>query len=372
MLIHKVNTFSASVMERSIIGTGSRKLNDGWLRLLGIPMAASVITLFFYSEEWILNGHSFTFCFLTYFTITTLTWYLNRFIILYFRKTYSSIEFTGKRIFFQLLTSFTLSSLLSLSISWIFDISGYWGKQLKWQDYVYNLIIHLLFVFTISGIYEAVFYFAHWRISVRETEALKKANLISQFESLKNQVSPHFLFNSLNTLSSLIEENPQTAVRFVNQLSKVYRYLLQSNEKELTSIKEELAFLESYVFLLKTRFNDGLILNVKLNEQVLATLIPPLTLQILIENAVKHNIISAKSPLTIEISCDDAENIRISNNKQKKIINVASNGVGLSNISAKYKLLNKPAIQINDGQQEFIVSLPIIKFKEDESTNYRR
>jgi sensor histidine kinase YesM len=361
MLTYKVNTFSASERMKESKAALISSLNDGWLRLLGIPSVAFVITFFFYSEEWIVKGHAFSFCYLTFLAVTTFIWYLNRFILLYFRRTYTSIDATGRRIAIQLFTSLIASAVLSLGISWLFDWSEYWGRSLFWQDYLYNLIVILIFVVTISGIYEAIFYFARWRFSVRETEELKKANLQSQFESLKNQVSPHFLFNSLNTLSSLIEENPETAIRFVNQLSKVYRYLLQSNEKELTTIKEELEFLDAYIFLLKTRFGDGLKMTKELPDEFLSTLIPPLTLQILIENAVKHNIVSASNPLHIEVKSCKEEQICVVNNKQKKTINVASNGLGLANIAAKYKLLNKPAIRIDDGATEFIVSLPIIK-----------
>lgn len=347
-------------MRKAIVSTAD-KLQDGWLRVIGIPLLAFISTFFFYSEEWIKYSNSFLFCFLSFLVVTSLVWYINRFILLYFRKTYASIEFTGRRILVQLVTSLAACGILSFVISWFYDVSSYWGRSLLWQDYLFDLLVVFIFVFLIAGIYEGVFFFSHWRMSVIETEELKKANLQSQFESLKNQVSPHFLFNSLNTLSSLIEENPETAIRFVNQLSKVYRYLLQSNEKELTTIKDELEFLDSYIFLLKTRFGEGLNFKVILPEEYLNSLIPPLTLQILVENAVKHNVVAAAKPLSIELRCNNEDIICVSNNKQKKIINVTSHGLGLANISAKYKLLNKPAIQVNDGLDEFIVSLPIIK-----------
>lgn len=336
------------------------KLNDGWLRIIGIPVVALLITFFFYSEEWIIRGHSFSFCFLTSLSVTTIIWYLIRSILLYFRRTYTTIENTGRRILIQLFSSVVASAIVSVMISWFYDLTGYWSRSLVWQDYLYNLFVIEIFVLSISGIYEGVFYFARWRFSVRETEELKKANLQSQFESLKNQVSPHFLFNSLNTLSSLIEENPATAIRFVNQLSKVYRYLLQSNEKELTTVKDELDFLDAYFFLLKTRFGEGLSIHIDLPDELMSSLIPPLTFQILIENAVKHNIVSSVNPLVIEIRENADKLIEIVNNKQKKTINVASNGLGLTNIAAKYKLLNKPSIRIDDGHKEFIVCLPVI------------
>lgn len=288
-------------------------------------------------------------------------WYVNRLILLNFRRRFPEIEDTNKRIPLQLLASMLVSAVASLIISWFYDLTSFWGRTLLWQDYLYNIFVISIFVFLVSGIYEASFYFARWRVTVKEAEELKKANLMSQLESLKNQVSPHFLFNSLNTLSSLIEENQEQAVKFVNQLSRVYRYLLQSNEKQLTTVKDELDFLQAYFFLLKTRFGEGLTLTIDLPEEVYLSSIPPLTLQILLENAVKHNIVSVSKPLVITISSCDADHICVENNLQKKTLNVASNGMGLTNIAAKYKLLNKPAIDIDNRVGTFKVTLPLIK-----------
>ena len=150
------------------------------------------------------------------------------------------------------------------------------------------------------------------------------------------------------------------AVKFVNQLSKVYRYLLQSNDKELTSLKDEIDFLDSYIFLLKTRFGEGFTVNMQISDEMLTTLIPPLTLQILVENAVKHNVVSIHKPLNISIASLESGTIAVVNNLQKKTINVASTGTGLANIVAKYRLLNKPPIRIEEGSNEFSVTLPII------------
>lgn len=360
MLSFKVNTFSPSMttIEQKPILTN--KLRDGWLLLIGIPVVAFLLTFLFYSDEWLEFGNSFAFSFFTRLATTTIIWFINREVLLYYRRKYPSIEMILKRIFLQLTTSIIVTTFISLATSWFYDITHYWGRVITWQDMVYSLVLSYLFVLTISGIYETAYYFAHWRLSVKETEELKKANLQSQFESLKSQVSPHFLFNSLNTLSSLIEENPDTAVKFVNQLSKVYRYLLQSNDKELITVKEEIDFLEAYIFLLKTRFDEGFAVDMNIPEEILATSIPPLTLQILVENAVKHNVVSMTRPLIIKITSMEAGTISVINNIQKKTINVASTGMGLSNISAKYKLLNKPTINIEENSLEFSVTLPII------------
>jgi LytS/YehU family sensor histidine kinase len=210
-------------------------------------------------------------------------------------------------------------------------------------------------------IYETTFFFSKWKQSVRETEELKKSNLQSQLDSLKNQVSPHFLFNSLNTLSSLIEEDQTQAVQFVNELSRVYRYLLQSNDKELTPLRDELSFLNAYFFLLKTRFGEAIQMEISINDEFMSYLIPPLTLQILVENAVKHNIVSQSKPLLIEVVYEGNEQMSVANNIQKKTVHVASNGMGLANISAKFKLLNQPEIVINTDNNKFKITLPLLK-----------
>lgn len=337
------------------------RLNDGWLRLIGIPLVAFIATFFFYSEHWLQQGFTFGYSYMISLCTATMIWYINRVVLLKFRRRFPEIEDTNKRIFLQFLASLVISAIASLVISWFYDLTLFWGRPMGKMDYVYNVFVISIFVFLVSGIYEASFYFARWRVSVTEADELKKANLQSQLESLKNQVSPHFLFNSLNTLSSLIEENQEQAVKFVNQLSRVYRYLLQSNEKELTTVKDELDFLNAYFFLLKTRFGDGLSLEINLPDDMYGSSIPPLTLQILVENAVKHNIVSVSKPLQITIAACEDDLICVSNNLQKKTLNVVSNGMGLTNIAAKYKLLNKPAIVIDDQSGYFRVTLPLIK-----------
>ena len=165
----------------------------------------------------------------------------------------------------------------------------------------------------------------------------------------------------MNTLSSLIEEDQTQAVQFVNELSRVYRYLLQSNDKELTTIKDEISFLNAYFFLLKTRFGEAIQMEINIAEDFMSYLIPPLTLQILVENAVKHNIVSLSKPLLIEVNFEESDQLSVSNNIQKKIVHVASNGLGLANISAKFKLLNQPEIIIDTNNNKFKVTLSLLK-----------
>jgi hypothetical protein len=336
-----------------------QQLNDRWLRLAGIPVLALVAALFFYSEFWLQNNYTFGQAFLIALINTAIYWETNRRIMLFFRARYPSFSQTAGRMFRQFAVSTIVSVLICILLSYIEDITQVWGRSLVWQDYIFNCFVVLIFVYFSLGVYESLYYFRKWRQSLTETEKLKKANLQSQFDSLKNQVNPHFLFNSLNTLSSLIEEDPEQAVKFVDHLSKVYRYLLQNNEKELITLREEINFLETYFFLLKVRFGDGITLNNTIPVEYSESLIPPLTLQILVENAVKHNVVSPSRPLTIQISIQD-ETICVSNNLQVKTIPVPSNGMGLTNISAKYKLLNQPEMIIIPTEKDFSVQIPLI------------
>lgn len=221
-----------------------------------------------------------------------------------------------------------------------------------------NLIANLLSV----GIDESTYSMKKWRENTLEKEQLEKINVQSQLESLKNQVNPHFLFNSLNSLSSLIDEEPEKAEQFVDEMAKVYRYLLQTNEDVLTTLDIELGFIQSYYHLLKTRYGAGIQLNVDVAARDRTYQLPPLTLQMLVENAVKHNVIHAGRPLLIEIRTTDADQLLVRNNYQRRTGGrIASNQVGLSNISAKYRLLAQSDLIVLSDDDHFTVILPLLK-----------
>jgi len=192
-------------------------------------------------------------------------------------------------------------------------------------------------------------------------QQLKQEMTEVQMRALQVQISPHFLFNSLNTLSSLITDDPDRAERFVDEMSNVYRYLLQANDRELTTLATEMRFIQSYYHLLKTRYGHGIILTIDIADTYLTYQLPPLTLQLLIENAVKHNVVSADRPLTIRITTDGTKSLCIRNNIQRKIGNQqASTQKGLLNIMEKYRLLNQPPIQITETDESFDVILQLI------------
>jgi hypothetical protein len=181
----------------------------------------------------------------------------------------------------------------------------------------------------------------------------------AKFETLKNQIDPHFLFNSLNVLSSLIEENPKNAQRFTTALSKVYRYVLEQKDKDLVPIEEELAFAKTYMNLLQMRFENSLTYEVLAENVDSEAKVVPLSLQLLLENAVKHNIISEPKPLHIKIYIEN-DALVIQNNFQKKAVLQDGQGVGIKNIISRYHIITDRKVTIEQNENTFTVKLPIL------------
>lgn len=211
-----------------------------------------------------------------------------------------------------------------------------------------------------TAVFEATYLLKKWKSSLIEAEKSKKASLQSELDNLKSQVNPHFLFNSLNSLSALISEDQQKAEDFLYEMCRVYRYLLQNNEHELTAVHVEVAFLKSYFYLLKTRYEAAIQLDINIPQQYSNYQIPPFTLQMLIENAVKHNVIMETNPLIIQVYTNDNEELVVRNNQQAKSVSVQSNKIGLQNIQRKYQLLSQRSVTIVPGDQYFTVTLPLI------------
>ena len=196
--------------------------------------------------------------------------------------------------------------------------------------------------------------------SVEEKEMLQQLSMEQEFDTLKSQVNPHFLFNCFNTLSSLISEDKQKAETFLNELSKVYRYLLRNNEDGLSTVGNEVKFIQSYYRLLQTRHGDAVQINMEIDKRYEPYLLPPLSLQLLVENVVKHNVLSKNKPLEIDIFTTAGNKLVVNNNLQRRTIKAPSNKVGLENIKAKYNLLKQPGFQVMEDEKNFTVVLPLI------------
>ena len=221
------------------------------------------------------------------------------------------------------------------------------------------------FAIMISAIGHARGFMAAWKNStkkevVEQKLIAKSAN--AQFESLKNQLDPHFLFNSLNVLDSLIEENPVQAQRFTNSMSKIYRYVLEQKDKELVSVEEEIDFAKTYCELLKTRFEDAVTFDFNISEEDKKGFVVPLSLQLLLENSIKHNFATSSKPLNIKIFTEKG-NLIIENNLQTRELPNTSTGVGLANIVSRYNLLTERNVFVEKSEAFFRVKLPILTEK---------
>ncbi|HEX2627406.1 MAG TPA: histidine kinase, partial [Chitinophagaceae bacterium] len=242
-----------------------------------------------------------------------------------------------------------------------YDYINLGGMLVKMDNYAWVLSVGIICNLLATSFNEGAAFFEKWRKVVDEAEQLKKENLQSQLEGLKGQVNPHFLFNSLNSLSSLISEDPDKAEKFLDEMSKVYRYLLRTNEDGLTTLEAEMQFIQSYFHLLKTRYGDGLDMETIIDNRYLEYQLPPLTLQMLVENAVKHNMILKDRPLRILIMTTNSGRLVVSNNLQRKDRMVSSNKVGLTNIVNKYRLMKQEEISVRDDGKEFAVVVPLIQ-----------
>ncbi len=223
-----------------------------------------------------------------------LSWESGRLLVIRVQAAIPGIRSWRKRFRLLLVTGLPLACTTAFIGHLVSICTGFY-PQMRIRDYSFIAGLHILCCSIVVGIYEGWYHLEQWKLLFVESEELKKTNLNSQYKFLKEQIHPHFLFNSLNTLTALIPTDASRAVQFVEEMSSVYRYLLQSNKNELTTFKEERTFLESYILLLRTRFEDALEIDVRVSPVFDQYLIPPFVLQLLIENAVKHNIAS-KAP----------------------------------------------------------------------------
>ena len=297
--------------------------------------------------------------------ITSSIWISSRYIIIWARKRYPLFREVKRRLWVQnsfiLLAALICNNVLgNLLDKYCETVAQARAIPLSELDILINSnAATILCTVLVVAIYESVYFINELRKSVEEKEMLKRESLQAQLSALRIQVNPHFLFNNLNTLSAVIPENPLQAVDFVQQLSKVYRHILEVKDEQSILLKEELEVLEAYAFLLKTRFGANLDISIRVAEEKLQQRIVPLSLQILMENAIKHNIVSSAKPLHIDI-CTKEGKLIVSNTLQKKNQWMESTGIGLDNIRNRYRLLGDRAVEVEEGPESFTVAIPLI------------
>jgi sensor histidine kinase YesM len=290
-------------------------------------------------------------------------WYSIRYLIFFTRKNLTQANF-GLRLSFQLV----ITSVVALAIIWILEKIGgkFFFEQLDFCcgydkfDEKNLYLISIIFAFLINTIYESFYLFLRLSETAIDSERYKKESAEARYQNLTSRLNPHFLFNSFNTLTTVVEEDPQKAVNYIKELSIVYRYVLSGQKLTWADLAAELKFTESYISLLKMRFEENLRVHMDICKDFLNYHILPMTLQLLIENAVKHNEISDSHPLDIEIICSQ-EKIIVTNNKQKRTIMPSTTKVGLHNISERYRFLVNKKVIIEDTEKTFTVKIPLIK-----------
>jgi LytS/YehU family sensor histidine kinase len=261
--------------------------------------------------------------------------------------------------FFAIMTALSFTAIF-----YGYDYFNFLGYQLNENRYQWVLVVGLVLNIFTTFLHEGVSGFEKWKATLTETEQLKREYIQSCLLGLKSQVNPHFLFNSLNSLSSLIHEDEKKAEDFLNEMSKVYRYLLRNNEEKLVKLNTELQFIQSYYYILRTRYGEGIQIDMNIEEKHKEMCIPPLTIQILLENAFNLNRISKDKPLIISITSLNDCWLQIKNNVQHKIgEDKELYEEGLENIVNKFKLLCQQTVRIRSTDGHRYIEMPLIKGK---------
>ena len=276
------------------------------------------------------------------------------------KKKYPGLPQTKTRILILALCIVPFMSFSVAIIFFLYDFFGILGYRLNYDDLKIGLLVGFCVNIIFETMYEADYVLEKYKESVEEKETFQQLSLQQEFDTLKSQVNPHFLFNCFNTLSSLIGEDKKKAESFLNELSKVYRYLLRNNEDGLSTVENEVKFIHSYYKLLQTRHGDAVKINVQIDKRYHSYLLPSLSLQLLVENVVKHNVLSRNKPLVIDIFTMAGNKLVVNNNLQRRAVKAPSNKVGLENIKAKYTLLKQNGFQVMEDGKNFTVVLPLI------------
>lgn len=338
----------------------SKKLKDLYYKIAGVPLLALLVL---YSYNLIAGNQklSWTFInFLSFCGITAVLWYVNRQVQYVIRKALFTIRSTGLRIVtrfgINVLVTYILTALMFRIWNLLIHKSAYNDTSIA------ALQVISIFLSILTGcIYEIVYLNKEKESDIIKIERTEKSKIQAQLDGLKNQVDPHFIFNSLNTLSYLISQNPDTARLFNDTLAKVYRYILVKKEKDLVMLKEEIEFASNYFYLLKIRYQTGLKMTIEFDDIITENyMLPPLSVQVLIENAIKHNHFTEKIPLDIKV-CVIPEKVTVTNNRNIKQFEIQSSQIGLKNLAERYMLITGSHINIQDGKEHFTVVLPLLK-----------
>lgn len=293
--------------------------------------------------------------------ITVGTWEAGRFLYPLFHKLPQKEELIIRNLLVYWMAAGVASGLFTVAVVFAFDrlfhhapIDLYNPLKLT---LTYALLINLLF----HLLHAVAYYMERYKNKQLEAEELLRMHTQAELQSIKSQVNPHFLFNNLNVLSALVLKQSQDANHFIEAFSNVYQYILRNQEKELIDLQQELDFLEPYIYLLQHRFPNSIQLNIQITPEARQLQVVPVALQMLVENAIKHNIVSPQQPLHIYITSSDKKQLVVTNNLQPKRNKAASGNVGLANIDQRYAITTGKHIEVQNDGQQFSVSIPLIQ-----------
>jgi sensor histidine kinase YesM len=338
-------------------------LNDRMVKLIGIPALGLLIP----NLTGLINNNLYTYaelcaCYTFFILIALLVWHGNLLLMYYVRKNYD----WNQRQYHKIIVSLFLVNIVYSGVIAGF-LLGVW-KAFSHETYsnngplVNSTLVIIIAACFITNIYEIIFLNREREYNLSRVEQLNIAKAQAELEALKNQIDPHFIFNSLNTLSFLITRDPQSARLYNDTLAKVYRYILSNKEKDLVILREEIEFVSNYFYLLKIRFGDAISMIIEFTDLSSEEfLIPPISLQALVENAIKHNEFNDRLPLTINVSISSAYVI-VKNLINPKNYSSPTSKIGLGNLENRYRLITKRNIIIENNFKSFTVKLPIIKF----------
>ena len=332
-----------------------------WISFFVLMPIIAVATCFvLFGSDWFTKLDLWLYGFMYMMAVGLFLWYLDVVLTRYIHDTFAAYQDTLKRI-----SALVIKQFVVISISTTLSIVGIMQLPVgeffpSTGQFIASIAIALAITLIAMVIWEGDYIVQQWKQSITENEKYTRLSLQGEFDVLKSQVNPHFLFNCFNTLSALITEDKQKAELFLDELSKVYRYLLRNNEDGMSTVRTELQFIRSYFQLLKTRHGDAIQLQIDIDKRYEEYLLPSLSLQMLVENAVKHNALSKNYPLHIEIFTTVGNKLVVNNNVQRRAQKAPSGQVGLKNIKMKYELLNQPGFQVMDDGKNFTAVLPLI------------
>lgn len=265
------------------------------------------------------------------------------------------------RIFLEIILIFSFATLAQIGILKAFSYTDLqYCQELSTAVYFENILFGNTITLIVVTLIEGNYFLQQWKHSLQQAEKAKQESIKSQFNSLKSQLDPHFLFNSLNVLSSLIRKDIDKAELFIDDFAKVYRYVLEVKNEMVVDLGSELDFLKAYINLQQIRFGDALQLKMNLNPSVLQNFVPPLSLQELVNNAIKHNEVLENKPLLIEVYNEEGMLV-VKNNLQLRVDEVESTKLGLENLKKRYSLLNERLPEFSMNKNFFMAKIPILE-----------